>query len=81
MCEDLGVLASLIGEARAYAVADEAVPIMKRHRTADELALLSRLFGLWAVCVGNEEARAARWASLRSEPHWSHQAWPEREAE
>jgi hypothetical protein len=58
LAEDLGVLASLIGEARAYGLAEEARPLMMRHRTADELALLSRLFGMWAVCVGNEEAQA-----------------------
>jgi hypothetical protein len=42
-------------------MAEEARPLLRRHRTADELALLPALFalfGLWAVCVGDEEAQA-----------------------
>ena len=71
LAEDLGVLASMLGEERAYALGDEAVVVMERHRTADELALFSALFGLWAVCVGEREATAARWASLRATPKWA----------
>ncbi len=60
----------MLCEVRADALADEARPLLRRHRAADELALLPALFQLWAVCVGEEEAKEARWVSLRSKPHW-----------
>ena len=44
--EDLGVLASMLGEERAYALADEAVPLLRRHRSA--ATARQWIFSAWA---------------------------------
>ena len=68
----IAALRSLLGEDVAWPLMCDAVAVAEQHRSADELSLAAELFRCWSLVVGEREAQAARWASLRSEPHWLH---------
>jgi hypothetical protein len=78
---NINALRSILGDGRAFAVIGSCASFAHGHRDAYELALASELFRCWAIREGENEAKAARWASLRSEPHWIHGGQPGREGQ
>jgi len=76
---NIAALRSILGDERAFSVIEPCAGFADKHRDADELALASELFRVWAIRRGEREAEAARWDSFWSEPHWFHKGQPGRE--
>jgi hypothetical protein len=75
--EDIGLLRALLGPERFWEMAEAVEPVAQRYLDKpDELALAARLFECRALLASERETTAARWASLRAEPHRTHGRWP-----
>jgi hypothetical protein len=62
--ENVAALRSLLGDGRAIPAIVAAVALSERHQDADELWLMAEVFRLGSLIVGEDEALAARRASL-----------------